>query len=273
MGIEELIQSGVARRFAGGDITPSTDLSLPLVMVNPSSAAIAVTATGEVQLVVVHTETNESSISLTLSANARVAVTEVFLAEAFADVVVEQQEGSALRMTTVQLRSANAAYRMNLSGEGASSEVRALFLASESEHCTVSLTTRHLAGGCTSDALVKGVAAGRSTGEFRGLVYVAKDAQRTDARQQSRNVELDQAHIVTKPQLEIYADDVQCSHGATVGRMDDEAVLYMRQRGLSEKDARRLQIEGFANDIVNACLFEPLRELLAAEVACKLEKM
>ncbi len=273
MGIEELIRSGAMQRFAGGEITPSTDVARPLVMINPSSATVRVSATEEVSLVVVHTATNESSISLTLAESARVSLTELFMAEAFADVQIEQQRGSALRMTAVQLRSANAAYRVDLSGEGASNQVRALFLASESEHCTVCLTTRHLVGDCTSDALVKGVASGRSTGEFRGLVYVAKDAQRTDARQQSRNVELGQAHIVAKPQLEIYADDVRCSHGATVGHMDDEAVLYMRQRGLSERDAERLQIEGFAGEIVNCCDFEPLRERIAAEVALKLERM
>ncbi len=273
MGIEELIRSGAVRPFAGGDITPSTDLSLPLAMLNPSSVTISVKTPDEVSLIVVHTVTNEASVSLTLGEGARVSLTEVFMAEAFADLQIEQGASSRLHMTVVQLRSANAAYRVNLSGEGAHSRMRGLFLASESEHCTVCLTTNHLVPNCTSDALVKGVASGRSTGEFRGMVYVAKDAQHTDARQQSRNIELEQAHIVTMPQLEIYADDVQCSHGATVGRMDDESVLYMRQRGLSRRDAERLQIEGFANDIVNSCAFEPLREVIAAEVVLKLEKM
>jgi Fe-S cluster assembly protein SufD len=98
------------------------------------------------------------------------------------------------------------------------------------------------------------------------LVYVAPDAQRTDSVQSSRNVVIGNARIETLPQLEIYADDVKCSHGATVGQMDAEAILYMRQRGLSLADAKRLQIEGFVGDVVMHAaidsLVEPLQELL-----------
>lgn len=107
-------------------------------------------------------------------------------------------------------------------------------------------------------------------GEFGGLVYVAPDAQRTDARQQSRNMLLSRtARITTQPQLEIYADDVKCSHGATVGQMDAEAIYYMRQRGLSEAAARRLQIEGFVGDIVRRSSFEPLHEAVMELVSEK----
>ena len=113
-----------------------------------------------------------------------------------------------------------------------------------------------------------------AVGEFSGLVYVAPDAQRTDARQQSRNVLLsEKARIETMPQLEIYADDVKCSHGATVGQMDSEAILYMRQRGLSEAQARALQIEGFVGDIVRRCGVEPLGEALMRLAAAKLERV
>ena len=118
------------------------------------------------------------------------------------------------------------------------------------------------------------MAGGRALGEFRGLGYVAPDAQRTDARQQSRNVLLGaEARIDTKPQLEIYADDVKCTHGATVGMMDNEAILYMRQRGLSLQQARSLQIEGFVDDIVLRCPLDAVREALVGAVAEKLEKM
>ena len=120
--------------------------------------------------------------------------------------------------------------------------------------------------------MIKGVAGGRSTGEFVGLVYVAPDAQRTDARQTSRNIELGgEARIVAKPQLEIYADDVKCSHGATVGQLDADAVMYMRQRGLSEAQARRLQIEGFVCDIVSA--EDEIGGALAEVLTDKLERL
>ena len=96
----------------------------------------------------------------------------------------------------------------------------------------------------------------------------------TDARQQSRNILLSEtARITTQPQLEIYADDVKCSHGATVGQMDAEAILYMRQRGLSEAQARRLQIEGFVGDVVTRCGIEPLCGAILERAAAKIETL
>ena len=93
-------------------------------------------------------------------------------------------------------------------------------------------------------------------------------------RQTSRNVVLgDEARITTRPQLEIYADDVKCSHGATVGQMDEDALLYMRQRGLSEAQARALLMEGFVADVVRRCGVEQLREVLMRGVGEKLERM
>ena len=136
-----------------------------------------------------------------------------------------------------------------------------------------SVRVSHNVPDCSSRSLVKGVAGGEATGAFQGLVYVAPGAQRTDAQQTSRNVELSTgARIVAKPQLEIYADDVKCTHGATVGQMDDEAILYMRQRGLSEAQARRVQIEGFVGDVVRRCGIEPLCEAAMEAVVAKLEK-
>ena len=117
-------------------------------------------------------------------------------------------------------------------------------------------------------------AAGNAVGSFAGMVYIAQDAQRTDAQQQSRNLLLnDTARIFAQPQLEIYADDVKCSHGATVGQLDDEAIYYMRQRGLSEKQARRLQIEGFAYDVVQHCGCQHMCRHISELTAAKLEKM
>ncbi len=272
MSIEQLIAEGVLVPFAGGAIS-RVGVARPLVMLNPRTVRIDADTAERAQIVIVHTETNEASVELSLAAGAQVALTDIYLAEAFAEVNVRQGAGSRCEMVAVQLRSANAAYRIDLAERRAESEIAGVFLASGTEHCTVNLTTLHNVPQCTSRALVKGVAAGRATGEFRGLVYVAPDAQQTDAQQQSRNIELDGGHIVTMPQLEIYADDVRCSHGATVGQLGDEAIFYMRQRGLSEENARRLQIEGFVNDVVNRCETAEIRSLLAAEIAAKLEKM
>ena len=203
-----------------------------------------------------HTKADAASLTVALGEGAQLELTHLFAAEAFAEVSVRQSAHSRCRVTTVQLTGANASYRI------------------DREHCVVTLHTAHNVPDCRSDSAVKGVAGGRAVGEFRGLVYVAPGAQRTDARQQSRNILLSrEARITTQPQLEIYADDVKCSHGATVGQMDAEAILYMRQRGLSEADARRLQIEGFVGDVVRRCGVEPLCEAVMEMVSAKMERL
>ena len=164
--------------------------------------------------------------------------------------------------------------RMRIEAAAGASGRIGVFLAGGEEHCVVKLRTNHNVPDCRSNSYIKGVAGGSARGEFCGLVYVAPDAQHTDAQQQNRNILLSEtAHIATQPQLEIYADDVKCSHGATVGQMDSEAVLYMRQRGLSEVQARRLQIEGFVGDVVRRCGVEPLCETMMEAVRAKMEKL
>jgi len=228
----------------------------------------------ERRIVVVHTAKDVAELNFVVRTGARLRLAELFTAEAFRTIRIRQEAGSSASLTLLMLGSGNAECTVDLDGPGAESRISGLFLAAPGDRCEVSLRTNHNAPECRSESLVKGVASGQAAGEFRGLVYVAPDAQRTDARQTSRNIELgDGARIVTKPQLEIYADDVKCSHGATVGQLDGEAILYMRQRGLSEQQARRLQIEGFAGDIVARCAVEGLYDELSEAVSARLEKM
>lgn len=273
----ELLDSirGMAFRPAGEQVLAiAGPESTPYVAFDPRRLEVAVAPGAVAALVVVHTEAEASSLKIVLGEGARLDMTEVFAAEAFAEVAVEQAARSECRTTTVELTSANAAYTVDLNGCEARSTVHGVFLAAACEHCVVELRTNHNVPDCNSASLVKGVAGGEALGEFRGLVYVAQDAQHTDARQTSRNILLSEtARIVTKPQLEIYADDVKCSHGATVGQMDADAVLYMRQRGLSEAQARRLQIEGFVGDVVLHCGIDPLCQELMRAVQAKMERM
>ena len=151
-------------------------------------------------------------------------------------------------------------YHFDLAEEGASAEVYGLMVAEGGTQARVKTEMRHNAPRCHSDQQVRGVASGDGYGLFEGLVYVAPDAQQTEAYQQSRNVLLSpEARIQTQPQLEIYADDVKCSHGATVGQMNEEQIYYMRQRGLSEADARRLQLGGFMQEILDKIEDDDLR--------------
>lgn len=165
---------------------------------------------------------------------------------------MEVAAGERVAIVGALVGEGRVALEVVLLGAGASVEVDMLYAIAGREHAIVELKIDHRASGCRSRSLVKGLAAGEAVGEFTGHVHVAPDAQQTDAQQQSRNILLGEgARIFTRPQLEIYADDVRCSHGATLGQLDPEALLYMRQRGLSLAEARRLQLEGFIADITS----------------------
>ena len=255
-------------------VTRACAAGLPFAAVDPDRLSVEVEAGVEAALVVLHGSPDETSLDVRLAAGASRALTAIFVSEAFVECRIRQEARSRCSVMTAMFSSANVRYRTDLDGAGAESELDGVFVAGGDEHCVVELRTAHNVPDCRSRSAVKGVAGGRALGEFRGLVYVAPDAQRTDARQQSRNVLLGaEARIDTKPQLEIYADDVKCTHGATVGMMDNEAILYMRQRGLSLQQARSLQIEGFVDDIVLRCPLDAVREALVGAVAEKLEKM
>lgn len=272
MSILEIVGGEGFIPFRGGTVNrPAGGV---LVAADPGKLSMTVTAGVSAELVILHTKPRESAVEIELMQSAKLAVVELFLCNAFSDTTVIQGEGSSCDFTSVEAGSANASYRAELNGRGAEWRFGGVFAGTDADRCRVSLNTRHNVGDCRSESMVKGVVAGHAAGEFRGLVYVAPEAQRTDARQQSRNIELSaDAHIVTKPQLEIYADDVKCSHGATVGHRDEEALFYMRQRGLSERDAQRLQIEGFVKEIVMNCPIGAIRETLEAELDRKLQKL
>ena len=139
-----------------------------------------------------------------------------------------------------------------LAGEGAECELRGLFLGSGSRLVDNHTAVDHAVPHCSSRELYKGILGGRSKGVFRGRVVVRPDAQKTDAFQSNPNLLLgDGAEIDTKPQLEIYADDVKCSHGATVGQLEEDALFYLRSRGIGLEDARALMIRAFANEIID----------------------
>ena len=263
------------RRAADGELLRIAGAEAePFAAVDPRKLRIEAAAGASARIVVLHTAPDMSVLEVELAEGAQLELTELFTAEAFAEVSVKQAAHSRCRLTTVQLASANASYRIDLDGADAENELGGVFLATGGEHCVVKLRTAHNVADCRSDSYIKGVAGGQAVGEFSGLVYVAPDAQRTDARQQSRNILLSEtARITTQPQLEIYADDVKCSHGATVGQMDADAILYMRQRGLSEAQARRLQIEGFVGDVVGRCGIEPLCGAIMELAAAKIETM
>jgi len=148
-----------------------------------------------------------------------------------------------------------------LAGENAETHSYGLFLADKHQHISNFVKVDHVAPNCNSTQLFKGVLDDNATGAFNGRILVHKQAQKTNAYQSNNNIILsDTARMDTKPQLEIFADDVKCSHGATVGQLDENALFYLRSRGIDEREARLMLMFGFAHDVIQNIPIEALRE-------------
>lgn len=149
----------------------------------------------------------------------------------------------------------------HLGGEGAQSNSYGLYLADKWQHVDNYVSVDHLFPNCTSNQLFKGVIDDMATGAFNGRIYVHQDAQGTLAYQKNNSILLtDDAKMDTKPQLEIYANDVKCSHGATVGQLDEDALFYLRSRGIEKREARLMLMFGFAHEVIQNIRVEALRE-------------
>jgi len=149
-----------------------------------------------------------------------------------------------------------------------------LSLGNESQHIDNHTLVDHAAPDCDSNELYKGILDDNARGVFNGKIMVRKDAQRTNAYQSNKTVLLSKnSNIDTKPQLEIYADDVKCSHGATVGHLDDLALFYVRSRGIPEELAKSMLIRAFANDVVEKVKIESLRNKLNHMIFAHLQRI
>ena len=138
-----------------------------------------------------------------------------------------------------------------LSGEGAELDLTGVYACCGEQKVDFRITVRHLCAGCVSHQLFKGLAEDEARVKFEGLVYVASGAEKTEALQENHSLLLSEnAFVQSSPQLEIYADDVVCSHGATVGSLDENEQFYMRSRGISLEEARRLQILSFLSPVL-----------------------
>ena len=138
-----------------------------------------------------------------------------------------------------------------LAGEGAELDLTGVYACCGEQKVDFRITVRHLCAGCVSHQLIKGLAEDEARVKFEGLVYVAAGAEKTEALQENHSLLLSEnAFVQSSPQLEIYADDVVCSHGATVGSLDENEQFYMRSRGISLEEARRLQILSFLSPVL-----------------------
>ena len=160
---------------------------------------------------------------------------------------------------------------LDLAGEGATGRMSGFYFTDGSQHLDHDTQQNHLAPHTTSDLLFKGALKGKSRSVWQGMIYVAKGAEKTDGYQANRNIILDEgARADSIPGLEILADDVRCTHGATVGKLEEEPIFYLKSRGIPRQDAERVVVEGFFDPIMQRIPFEGVRERFHLAI---LEKM
>ena len=207
------------------------------------------------------------------------AVTEIVIGENAVlthDKLVEESD-AAFHVSTAQAQLARSAVFTSrtitlsgalvrndtnavLAGDGADCTLDGLYLLDGHQHADNHTRIDHEKPHCSSRELYKGILAGRAKGVFNGKIYVHPDAQKTDAKQTNKNLLLSEHAVInTKPQLEIHADDVKCAHGSTIGRLDEDAIFYLRSRGLGLEAARGLLTQAFASEVVDRVTVAPLR--------------
>jgi Fe-S cluster assembly protein SufD len=179
------------------------------------------------------------------------------------NIYVHQEKDSDVSTNTISLHGGliRNNHHVLLNGEGCNNNTLGLYLTDRGQHIDNYVHIDHAKPNSISNQLFKGVLDDYATGAFNGRILVRQDAQKTEAYQSNNNILLtDDAKMNTKPQLEIYADDVKCSHGATVGQLDHDALFYLRSRGINFKEARLLLMYAFAHEVIEKIKVKPLQE-------------
>jgi Fe-S cluster assembly protein SufD len=222
----------------------------------------------------------ESYVSLTEDAYFTNAVTELVAEEdsAVEHCKFQDESPSAFHMAAIHARMGRNCrlishsiatgarlsrnnIRTSLAGQGVECVLNGLYLTRGEQLADHHMIVEHAEPHCASHEYYNGILDGRSKGVFHGRILVRQLAQKTDAKQTNKNLLLSEdATIDTKPQLEIYADDVKCTHGATVGQLNEDSIFYLRSRGLGEDTAKRMLIHAFAGEIIERIRYQPLRE-------------
>ena len=283
-----LATDGVVLRIAADT---KVDKPIHFLFVSDSSAENTAIQTRNLVFAERHSECTiiESYVTVGGSNYFSNAVTEVFVADGarLSHYKLQTESRDAFHVGTIQVHQArDSRYesfsfatggklsRTNiyttLAGDAAEAILNGLYMVDGSQHVDHQTRIEHVAPNCPSHELYKGILDGRSHGVFNGKVYVHPEAQKTDGKQSNNNLLLsDAARVDTKPQLEIFADDVKCTHGATVGRLDETALFYMRSRGVGPAQAKRLLTYAFAADVLEKIELEPLKEALEAQVLAR----
>lgn len=175
--------------------------------------------------------------------------------------------GCRENLCLIALGGGDAVFDIDIVGPGASVDMKGLYICTGDDRLNVKVNLRHSHGQSVSNQLFRGVVTDRARADFDGRIVVCHDAQQTEAYQTNQNLQLsDTSTVRTQPQLEIYADDVKCSHGATVGSLNEDEQFYMRSRGISQKEARRLQMLSFLAPVMEE-LPDQVRDMVFSKLA------
>ena len=188
---------------------------------------------------------------------------------------VREERAAQFRSTAITLGGRLTRHHVHtaLEGEGVDSTLNGLYIEDGAQHVDNHTLIEHAQPHCQSHEFYKGILGGRATGVFRGKIHVHQAAQKTDAYQANQNLLLSEtAQINTKPQLEIYADDVKCSHGATIGQLDEDALFYLRSRGIGHQEAVRVLTRAFAGEVLDRVRVPALKNQLDRLVDHRLDR-
>jgi Fe-S cluster assembly protein SufD len=187
---------------------------------------------------------------------------------------INQQDNSVFTTNTITLSGSLVRNNLTivLDGEHIEANLNGLYLTRDHQLVDNHTLVDHRKPNCNSNELYKGIIDEKSTATFNGKIFVRKDAQKTNAFQSNKNILLsDDGSINTKPQLEIYADDVKCSHGTSTGKLDEDKIFYLSARGISELSAKKLLMHAFASEVINTIKIDELRDYVEAKVALRFE--
>lgn len=275
-------------------VPKNVEVEKPIQIINFTTGAEDATMTQPRNLIVVernaHVQIIERHQSLTDNPALTNSVTEIFCdthgtvdyykiqndtinASLVDNTYIEQQSESEVSVHTFSFGGNITRNNLNFyqKGEHINSILKGVTILEGKQHVDHHTLVHHIEPNCESHQDYKGIYGERSTGVFNGKVYVEKEAQKTDAYQQNNNVLIsDKATINAKPQLEIFADDVKCSHGCTIGQLDDQALFYMQQRGIPEKQANGLLMFAFANTVLESVKITEVKQRITKLIANKL---
>lgn len=276
------------------NIPRNVEVEKPIQIINFTTGSEAATMVQPRNLIVVgqnaHVQIIERHQSLTENAVLTNAVTEIFsdrhatvdyykiqndqvTASLVDNTYIEQQSESTVSVHTFSFGGNITRNNLNFfqKGEHVNSILKGITIIEGKQHVDHHTLVHHIEPNCESHQDYKGIYDERSTGVFNGKVIVEKEAQKTNAYQQNNNVLVsDRATINAKPQLEIFADDVKCSHGCTIGQLDEQALFYMQQRGIPKKEARALLMYAFANTVLESVKIPEVKARITKLIASKL---